>query len=468
MTQPPDSISRTFAKWSVGLTYDDLPPAVVDKVKAFTLMAIVAGLIGADDHHARAIVDLVTAEEPKADGATIFGDGAKVTRGAAALANCEVMHSAGLFDSYRMLTHPGPVLVAVALTNAELGANSAKDVITALAIGYEMHCRLAHDFIPAISAQGFRPAPLFATVGAAMVAAKLMKLDEDATVAAIAVAVNSCSGLFEGGRTGGGEMSVHSANAARQGTFAAVMASLKQFTGSEHVIEGPSGFYRAYAGRTGPTLTRVFDGPRDIDLATVTEGLGSTFRLLDVMFRMYFTAGYNQPVIDVIAELMEQHSIKADAIEEIVVSMNYYETRYPSPEFPRYPDASVPRPGSTQYFAAHSAVHGGYPVAGAAKAAQLAQDPAVRAMMDRVTLRGVYDHPLFSPNVLIRVTDGRAVAADYPYRRMVWDFDRLAVELRRCVEGIPGGQAKLDEVVATVRGLDELESVAPLFALAAR
>ena len=71
----------------------------------------------------------------------------------AALANSEIMHVSGLFDSYRMLTHPGPVLVSVALTSAELGHKSGREMITALAAGYEMQCRIAHDFIPAIAAQ---------------------------------------------------------------------------------------------------------------------------------------------------------------------------------------------------------------------------------------------------------------------------------------------------------------------------
>lgn len=462
----PDSISRTFARWISLLAFEDLTPEVVDKVKAFTLMAVVAGLIGAGKGRARFAVDLARAEDPKADGATIFGDGGRVTRTAAAMANAEIMHAAGLFDSYRMLTHPGPVLVGVALTNAELSGGSGRDFIAALTAGYEVECRIAHDFIPAIAAHGFRPSPLLATLGAAAAAAKLMRLDEDAIAAAIAVAANMCSGLFEGGRVGGGEMFVQELNAARQGTFAAVVAARTKISPSEQIIEGPGGFYRAFAGRTGPALSYVFTGSREIDMATITDGLGSTYRLLDVMFRMYNTAGYNQPVIDAVAELRAQHSIGPEQIDEIVVSMNYLETQYPSPEFPRYPDAIRARPGSTQYFAAHAAVHGGYPVSGTGSGRDPGHDARIAAMMERVTLRGVHEHPMFSPNVLLRLADGRVRSLDYPYARMVWGFDRLSHELRRCVAGLPGGAAKLDEAISLIRTLDECDSVAPLFALA--
>jgi 2-methylcitrate dehydratase PrpD len=466
VAQQPASISRKFAQWGSGLQYADLPEAVVDKIKALTLMAVVAGLIGADSDRAQRIVALVESEESRPDGASVFGGDATLTRMGAALANCEIMHVAGLFDSYRMLTHPGPVLVSVALTTAELGAKNGAELITALASGYEVQCRIAHDFIPAIAAQGFRPSPLLSTLGAAVVAAKLMDLDEEATVAALAIAANSCSGLNEAGRSGGGEIALHEINAARQGTFAAVMASLGEFRGSEQIIEGASGFYRAYAGRTGPTISHVFTGSREVDLTTVTDGLGSVYKLSDIMFRMYKTAGYNQPVIDLIAELRVAEAIDPTQIEEIIVTMNYLETQYPSPEFPSHPDPTIARAGSTQYFAAHAAVHGGFPVVGAEPARPLDADPEVVALMARVSLRGVYNYPMFSPHVVIRMHGGLAHAAQYPYSRMVWNFEELALQLRRCADGIPGGRPKLDAVVGTVRRLPELESVAPLFALA--
>ena len=50
------------------------------------------------------------------------------------------------------------------------------------------------------------------------------------------------------------------------------------------------------------------------------------------MFRMYPTAGYNQPVIDLIVEMMQEHGLKTADLEMVEVSMNYIENLYPSPE----------------------------------------------------------------------------------------------------------------------------------------
>ncbi len=177
-----DTISRTFARWAANLKYADLPAEVVDKVKALMLLPLVSAVFGAATDAGKHAVHLVTEEAEKPNGATLITTGTKAERISAAFANSELMHCAGLFDSYRMLTHPGPVVMAVALVNGELHKRSLKEIITALAAGYEFECRLADDFIPSTAARGFRPAPIYSTMGGSIVAAKLMGLDEQGIV----------------------------------------------------------------------------------------------------------------------------------------------------------------------------------------------------------------------------------------------------------------------------------------------
>ena len=181
MSQP--SISRQFARWTASLRYEDLPPQVVDKVKALMLHALTSVGFGTLNAHSREVVNLTLLEEAKADGATVLGDGRKATRVGAAFANAELMHASLLWDSYRMLTHPGPVLIPAAMVNAELEGRNGRDIITALAAGYEFSCRLCDQFIPSTAARGFRPSPIYSTMGAAMVSGKLMGLDENGLVA---------------------------------------------------------------------------------------------------------------------------------------------------------------------------------------------------------------------------------------------------------------------------------------------
>lgn len=459
-----DSISRQFARWAANLRYEHLPPAVVDKVKALMLHALTSAVLGASTAHGREAVHLTRQEEGKPDGATILTDGGKVTRIGAAFANSELMHSSSLFDSYRMLTHPGPVLLPAALANAELEQKGGKEIITALAAGYEFLCRLCDDFIPSTAARGFRPSPLYCTMGGALVSGKLMGLDENGLVSTIALAANFASGLNEGPRAGGNETSIHEPQAARNSVFAGVMARTGHIRGAETTIEGEAGFYNAFTGSHTGTLTYAFGGPLQVDLHSITAGLGTRYKLLTAMFRMYPTAGYNQPVIDLVAEMKRQHNLDPDQIARVVVKMNWIETLYPSPAFPRFPDWNTPRVGGTHYFAAHAAVNGGYPVVGGRTFGptgdRLEEDERVLEFMNtRVTLVQEKDRAMFSPGVVVTMKDGATYAGEYPYARMEWNFDRLVERLQECMPGYPLGKSGFDALVETVRGADELPSV---------
>ena len=461
-----DSISRQVAHWAASLTYDDLPPAVVDKVKALLLHGLTGAAIGTQTAKGQHVVHLMLDEEPKTDGATIFASGAKATRNGATFANAEIMHASDLLDSYRMLTHPGPILIPAALSNAELEGRSGRDVIVALAAGYEFLFRICDDFIPSTAARGFRPSPIYGTMGAALVAGMLMGHDEDRMVAAISLAAHCTSGLFSGGGLygGGGERSIHEPNAARQGVFAALMARDGSIRGSDFALEGPSGFYNAFTGDGEGNLTYSFDGRKRADFAAVTEDLGTTYRLLTAMFRMYPCPGYNQPVIDLILELMEQHSLQSDDIEVLDISMNYIETLYPSPAFPDH-NPYVPAVGQTHYFVAHAAVNGGVPVVGGRTfgptGADLRSDERVLAFMrERVKVVPVWGQAMFSPSIVIRSRAGATVGGTYPYARMEWDFAQLEERLQDCLPGYPGGKPAFDRLVQAVRGADTWTSMA--------
>jgi 2-methylcitrate dehydratase PrpD len=462
------SISRQFARWAAKLQYQDLPPEVVDKVKALLLHAMAGGVLGSASPSARRLVALTLAEEGKADGASVFNGPRKASRIGAAFANAELIHASFLFDSYRMLTHPGPVLVPAALANAELEGRSGQDVIVALAIGYECVCRLADDFIPSTAARGFRPSPIYSTLGAALVSGKLMGLSEDALASTIALAANFASGLNEGPRAGGNDLLMHEPQAARNGVFAAMMGRAGNIKGAEQVIEGPAGFYNAFTGSATGRQTYSFKGQEVVDMASITDGLGQHYKMLSLMYRIYPCPGYNQPVIELVREIAQQHDLAPQDIEAIEVAMNRIETLYPSPEFPRFSDWQQPRAGeSTHFFAAYAAVHGGFPVAGTSGrfpfGEHLLHDPQVLALMARVRLVPQDERAMFSPAVSIRMKDGTVHEGSYPYERMVWTFDELAGRLSACVPGFPTGQAGLGGIVRIARHVDELTTMQAIF-----
>src|SRR5581483_5503055 len=101
------SMSRTFARWVSGLRYEDLPAAVVDRVKGLTLQALASALQGFQLPAGQEALKVVADEQASVPtGATILVQGGKATQSEAAFANAEMILAGGKWDTFRMLTHP--------------------------------------------------------------------------------------------------------------------------------------------------------------------------------------------------------------------------------------------------------------------------------------------------------------------------------------------------------------------------
>ena len=466
----PDSLSRQLARWVVNLDAADLPPAVVDKMQTSLLHATVVAIIGAGTHHGKAAVDLTLAEESAPHGAAILAAGGHATRCGAAFANSKLMHATNQADSYRMLTHPGPCVIPAALASAQLGGATGAQLITALAAGYEVESRIAGDFIASTQARGFRSSPIYGTLGAAVATGKLLGLTEDQMVTAIALASTFTAGTNEGPRSGGREMMFHEPQSTRSGIMAALLAR-EDVRGSEEALEGPAGFYNAFTGNNRGELSYVFTGPQQVDFGPVTAGLGSRWELLHTVLKMYPTAGYNCPVIDLMTDIRRSHQLAVAEIERITIDMNWLETLYPSPAFPN-PSRGQAIVGSTHYFAAYVAVNGAYPPLrtridpGDDSAAAAENHDAVLSLMHKVQTVGHKDRPAFAPRITIEMTGETTYRGEYQGNELEWGLDEEVARLRPLFPQIRWPAEKLTAIVAAVRAIPGAPDAGDLIAAA--
>jgi hypothetical protein len=453
------SLSREFAAFVANLSYEDLPPEVVDRAKGVTLQALSSALIARDMPGSRQALALMQEEEAGGGGAaTMLCHGARLTKAGAAFVNAETIFAGGKWDTFRMLTHPGIAILPAAFAAAETASASGKEFLTAIAAGYEVMERMAAEFIPTVMSRGFHAGPVFGIFGAAVAAAKLQRLEANQIHSAIAQCVNLAAGNLEGARSGG--RSLREGGAVRNALLAVALA--KHGTpGGETTLEGEAGFYHAYAGNNRGELRYSFTGSNGTDVAKITEGLGRDWIFLETLYRIYSTAGYNIAHIDVTATLCEEHDLRYEDIDRIEALVNWLETEYPSPAFPSRGIDNPPQVGSTQYFTAWGAARRGYPLLRGDRPRPGETDPPeVLDLMHRVTLIPTVRRTLFGPRMTVFTKDGRHFTREGTGREFIWDFEEEARRIRPITPGLAISEGQFAELIDTCRHLDRIDQAA--------
>ena len=451
------SLSRQLAKWVTALKYDDLPPAVIDRAKGVTLQCLSSILIGSQTKPGRDAVALMSEDEAGVkQGATIMVDGGKVTKGGAAFANSEMAFAGGKWDTFRMLMHPGTSVIPSVLVAAETTGASGKDFITAVAAGYEVMERMAADFIPTLMSRGFHASPVFGIFGAAIAAAKILRLNEDQMNSTIALCASLASGNLEGARSGGRALRE---GAAVRNAMLAVALARNGHIGGETVLEGDAGFYHAYVGNNLGRLTYSFVGDTRASLDKVTADLGKEWIFLETLYRIYSISGYNIAHVDVTAKLCTDNNIRYEDIERIEAVVNWLETQYPSPAFTSRREDKLHTAGCTAYHVAYAAIKRGFPMLRdwAPQSASVEDPPEVLELTKRVTLIPSATMTLFGPRITIFTKDGKSHTLQGTGREFIWDFAEEARRIRAIVPGLPIPAAQYEKIIDTCRDLDKQE-----------
>jgi len=465
------SLSRRLADFLGELTFEDLPPQVVDKVKAHTLHKLSTALCGYALPENRKLADMIKREEtPKRGGATILVDGSKATRMGAAFANANIMRGFGQTDSYKLVAHPGSTVMPAAFAMAETEQRSGKDFIVAVAAGYEIIERLAGDFLPSTQARGFRAGPVYGIFGAAVAAGRLLRLDRDQMNSAIALSVNMAAGNLQGRYSGGGgEGTAHEPAATRNGILAALLAR-DGIKGGETTLEGEAGFYHSYAGSNKGKLIDAFTGRRYADIQAVAQGLGQRWELMNTVMKIYPTGGPNEPMVDLAAELAIKHKIEPDDIAWGEIEVNWIEALRPSPAF-RPPGGLGPHVGSLEYFCAYGIAKHTYPVIrpftsmGHSRGERQEDPPEVLELMERFIVRLSHTRKPLASKITVHTKDRKTYSIEGTGDEFKWD---LKTERERIVALVPGmaiSAAQFQELMETVSRLEELDTIDPIINL---
>src|SRR3989440_1618345 len=233
------TLAHQLANFAVTLRYEDLSDAVVHEVKRRVIDSLGCAL-GAWNEEPCAIARSVAMDFSARAGSTILGTKHKAPPDWAAFANGCCIRYFDYNDTYlsKEPAHPSDNISAALAIAESLGANG-RELITAIALAYEVQCRLCD--ASSIRARGWDHVT-YGAFSTALACARLMQLDRERTRHAVNIAGVACAAMRQA-RVG--ELShwkgVAFANAARHGVYSALLARAGM-TGPAPIFEGQMGF----------------------------------------------------------------------------------------------------------------------------------------------------------------------------------------------------------------------------------
>jgi len=297
-----------IAEFVSGLTYEQIPGEVCERIKLLILDSLGCAIYGADLEWCRILRG--TLQKLDATRTTsVWGTGALLSSPHAALLNGTQVQGFELDDVHRKaVLHVGavtlPALIAAAESHAKL---SGREFLTAAVAGYEIGPRVGLCMGQEHIGQGWHSGATVGIFSAAAGAARALKLDADKTVHALGIAGTQSSGLMAA-QYGAMVKRMHAGRAAQSGLYGALLAQ-NGFTGIVDVFEAPYGGFCT-------TFSRSQDR---FNLAELSAGLGEHFETTRISLKFYSCVGSNHTTLDALRDIRARRPFALEDIDEIVV-----------------------------------------------------------------------------------------------------------------------------------------------------
>lgn len=443
-----ENATAELAAFASALTYEQIPPAVIARVKLSLLDGIGVCLYGATLPWTRHVQDMVSAQgaQPRA---TVFATRHKTSWSQAALANATAGHAFEMDDIHtESVVHPNSLTTPIAIGYAEGHPQaSGRDLLTAIVAGCEVGTRVGNAATTKLFLNGFHPQGTSGAFVATATAGRLLGLDARAMQNALGIGGSMGAGLMAA-QEGAMVKRLHAGRAAEGGVYAAELAK-RGFTGISDVVEaGYGGFLSSFA--------------REPNIARLTDGLGTVWETQRVGFKLYPNVTSIHTSLDALRHLMHAHALAANDIRAVEVGcghMTYVHTAW------TYRDAGVTAAQMNMFYGlAGMATAGDVTVADYTP--ERMKDPALLDFIPRITIHEdagleAMGHKFrHACRMKVMTVDGRMFEHEILHRRGSADSDVGQDEVRRKFAGnVRGllGDTDRDRVVELVERFDTAE-----------
>ena len=300
-----------MAAFFAGLSYDDIPDDVrrLARVSLLDTLGVILAGHAFLEHEGDGRLGRYLEAHDGAEDATALGFQRRLPLLAAAFANgtlAEVLDWQDTTMPARLHSCSGTVPAVLAV--AESRGLSGRDVVTAIATGYEVGARVGVAIQPSHWYGGFQATGTVGAIGAAAAVGALRGFDADGMAAAFGMAgyilpISNGDGVFQGFSA----KPVHGGMAAQAGVQAALLAS----SGYE---AGPlEGLPPRYHGFMNVSSEQMFP-------AVLSDGLGDIWRSRDCSQKAYPVGLLNIGPVQVTLGLVHEHDIRPEQVERVDVT----------------------------------------------------------------------------------------------------------------------------------------------------
>jgi 2-methylcitrate dehydratase PrpD len=461
-TTPPatEHLTRYVAGFICNTQLADLPQEVVDLGKKHILDGLGLALSGGASHCGelvrRHLADLNLGAGP----ATVIGTKQKIAPRFAAFANGVAIHADDYDDTqlavaadrvYGLLTHPTAPALPAALALAEARGASGAQAMLAYHLGVEVECKISEAINPRHYQTGFHSTATCGTFAAAAAASRLMGLDLEATQRALSIAGSQSAGLRE--NFGTMTKPFHAGRSSESGVAAAQFASYG-WTATDKILEAPRGFFSA-AG-----------GGYDADAIAGKLGKPWTFTQPGISIKPHPSGSLTHPGMTEMLRLLRENDIKAHDVVRVRVGTNH---NMPNALIHHRPTNELQAKFSMEFCMAILLLEGR---AGLNEFTdEVVMRPDVRQMIEKVDF--VVDQEAEAAGyhkmttlIDIELAGGRKVSGRADFGKgspaMPMSYDDVANKFRENAEFARFPKQRAEEVVALVRKLESLPSIATL------
>jgi 2-methylcitrate dehydratase PrpD len=389
--------ARRLAEFAAGLTFENIPKAVIDRAKLLILDALGCGL--ASNAYDFSHVAVAAAAELGGEGpCSVIGRDVRLPVRDAALANGMLIHGLDFDDTHlNSIIHATAACLPCALSFGEFQGINGRELLVAYSAGMETAIRVGAAVKGGFHHAGFHATGLVAHFSSAVVAARILGLPAEGIVAAQGIAASTAAGVQVFLEEGAWTKRLHPGWAAVAGITAGVLA--------RNGFKAPT---RPYEGRFGFFDTHIQHASAPIDLNAELQTLGEVWELAETAIKPYPVCHFIHGCADAAIEL---HSEIGSAE---ITSVEVYLPRDTMPIVAEPPVAKI-RPTneyeakfSAQFVVATCLVKGAFGLADLMPAALA--DSTVLDLSQRVTCAIDPDSAFpayFSGGVRVRLKDGR-------------------------------------------------------------